>query len=312
MDTVEQVGTAIHDMVVRGAPAIGIAAAYGFVLAVTEVLASHPQHWQEKLTEKIEGLLNSRPTAVNLAWAVRRMQATLDANLADPLPTLLQQAEAIQREDIAANRAMGELGAVYLRQSKGVLTHCNTGSLATGGYGTALGVIRSAFAKQFIRSVYAAETRPWLQGSRLTAWELMQDKIPVTLVADSAAAWLMQSGQIDWVIVGADRIAANGDVANKIGTYAHAVNARYHNIGFMVVAPVSTIDLHTATGNDIEVELRKPEELLQFAGKPVAPSGVQAFNPVFDITPAGLVSVLVTEKGVIEAPDQEKIRRLLD
>jgi methylthioribose-1-phosphate isomerase len=312
LDTVEQVGTAIHDMVVRGAPAIGIAAAYGFVLAVTEVLASHPQQWQAKLAEKIQGLLNSRPTAVNLAWAVKRMQATLDAHLLDPLPALLQEAETIQREDIAANQAMGEFGSVYLKHSKGVLTHCNTGSLATGGYGTALGVIRSAFAKQFIRSVYAAETRPWLQGSRLTAWELMQDNIPVTLVADSAAAWLMKSDQIDWVIVGADRIAANGDVANKIGTYAHAVNAHYHNIGFMVVAPVSTIDLHTATGNDIEIEQRKPEELLQFAGKSVAPSGVQAFNPVFDITPAGLVSVLVTEKGVIEAPDQEKIRRLLD
>lgn len=311
LNNVEQVSAAIRDMVVRGAPAIGIAAAYGFVMAVTESVQESPEDPAKVLVNKTRLLLNARPTAVNLAWAVKRMQTLLDKCEDEPLPALLREAQKIHSEDIQANHRMGEIGAAYLRNCHGVLTHCNTGSLATGGYGTALGVIRSAYGKGYIKSVYAGETRPWLQGSRLTAWELMQDNIPVTLIADSAAAYLMQSGLISWVIVGADRIAANGDVANKIGTYAHAVNANYHNIGFMVVAPVSTIDLQTATSSDIEIEQRNAEELLQFSGNRIAPVGADAFNPVFDITPAELVTVLVTEKGAIASPDQEKISELL-
>jgi len=311
VDSSEEVAAAIREMVVRGAPAIGIAAAYGYVFAVAEALRDDPDNWRDSLKEKITVLLDSRPTAVNLSWAVKRMQATHEQCQTDPLPELINEAGAIHSEDIRANRKMGEIGAAYLRQGQGVLTHCNTGSLATGGYGTALGVIRTAYAKRLIETVYAAETRPWLQGSRLTAWELMQDKIPVCLVADSAAAYLMQARKIDWVIVGADRIAANGDVANKIGTYAHAVSARYHKLGFMVVAPVSTIDIAAASGNDIEIEQRKASELLEFSGNQIAPPGAGACNPVFDVTPASLVTVLVTELGAIEAPDQGKISQLL-
>ncbi|MEX2353682.1 MAG: S-methyl-5-thioribose-1-phosphate isomerase [Gammaproteobacteria bacterium] len=313
LDSVEAVAQAIRDMVVRGAPAIGIAAAYGFVLAVSALIRDVPHNWRQGLADKIRPLLDSRPTAVNLGWAVKRMQNALEKDTGDnPLPMLLAQAQAIHNEDIAANLKMGELGAACLGNIRGVLTHCNTGSLATGGYGTALGVIRSAFALGLASDIYAAETRPWLQGSRLTAWELQQDNIPVTLVADSAAAWLMQSGRIQWVIVGADRIAANGDVANKIGTCSHAINARYHGLGFMVVAPVSTIDLQTDSGSEIEIEERKAEELLEFSGKRIAPPGTGVCNPVFDITPASLVSVLVTEKGIIEAPDREKIAKLMN
>jgi len=309
--TVEEVAAAIRDMVVRGAPAIGIAAAYGVVLAATHAWREQQDTWKQVLTEKLLQLRGARPTAVNLRWAIDRMQAIAKNCQGDPFSMLLAEARGIHQQDIEANLEMGRIGAEYLRNCHAVLTHCNTGSLATGGFGTALGVIRTAFSNHFIESVYVAETRPWLQGSRLTAWELQQDHIPVTLVADSTAAFLMQAGKIGWVIVGADRVAANGDVANKIGTYSHAVNARHHGLGFMVVAPVSTIDPGTSTGADIEIEERKPGELLEFSNVRIAPAGVQAYNPVFDITPAGLVTVLVTEKGAIETPDREKIRSLL-
>lgn len=311
LDSAEAVATAISDMVVRGAPAIGIAAAYGVVLAAINACRDYPEGWRQVLIDKLPLLLDSRPTAVNLHWALDRMRRVIDQCRADPVAELLQEAHAILREDIEGNRHMGLIGASYLQNCGAVLTHCNTGSLATGGFGTALGVIRTAYANKQLDMVYAAETRPWLQGSRLTAWELKQDGIPVTLVADSACAWLMQAGRIDWVIVGADRIAANGDVANKIGTYALAVNARHHRIGFMVVAPTATIDPDTASGEHIEIEQRKPGELLDISGVRIAPEGVAAYNPVFDVTPAGLITVLVTERGAIEAPDREKITQLL-
>jgi methylthioribose-1-phosphate isomerase len=311
MDSVEEVAGAIRSMVVRGAPAIGIAAAYGFVMALDRVLHDHQESWRQRLDEKVQLLRASRPTAVNLAWAIDRMQLRLDT-LEDPsVKTMLQEAVAIHEEDIRANRTMGGYGAEILKRSPGVLTHCNTGSLATGGFGTALGVIRTAWANGQIEEVYISETRPWLQGSRLTAWELEQDRIPGILVADSTAAFLMQTGKVNWVITGADRVAANGDVANKIGTYSHAVNARHHGLGFMVVAPVSTIDLETKSGKEIRIEERDPDELRQVAGNFMTPKTVRAFNPVFDITPSSLVSFLVTELGAIEAPNEEKIRRLL-
>ncbi|MDQ3583614.1 MAG: S-methyl-5-thioribose-1-phosphate isomerase, partial [Pseudomonadota bacterium] len=250
------------------------------------------------------------PTAVNLAWALRRMEARCGSQSGDPEPGLLAEAQAIHAEDIAANRRMGELGAAFLRAGSRAMTHCNAGSLATGGFGTALGVIRSAWAGRALTKVYAAETRPWLQGARLTAWELREDGVPATLLADGAAADLMRRGLIDWVIVGADRIAANGDVANKIGTYGLALAARAHGVRFMVAAPVSTIDLETPDGGAIPIEERPAEELLALGGQRVAPEGIDVWNPVFDITPAALIDVLVTERGVLEAPGRLGIAAL--
>lgn len=305
---VEGVVDAIKTMVVRGAPAIGIAAAYGVVLAARAAHARRGEGWRESMPAAMQLLAESRPTAVNLFWALDRMQRLLDRlpDGVDPEPALLQEAIAIHDEDLAANRHMGQLGADVIREAalsgRYVLTHCNTGSLATGGYGTALGVIRSAWSQQLIDGVYADETRPWLQGARLTAWELMQDNVPVTLNADVAAAHLMASGKISWVIVGADRITANGDVANKIGTYALAVLAKYHGVKFMVAAPASTFDLSLQSGKQIPIEQRGPEEVVAVQGKRIAPEGVSVYNPVFDVTPASLIDVIVTEKGVIHAP----------
>jgi len=313
LQTVDEVARAIADMVVRGAPAIGIAAAYGVVLAARAHYRRQPERWQTDLREDLARLAAARPTAVNLAWALRRMERLLAGLQGDPEERLLAEAKAIHEEDIAANHRMGELGAELLRKSPGsVLTHCNTGSLATGGYGTALGVIRSGFTAGLIDKVYADETRPWLQGARLTAWELVQDGIPVTLLADSAASYLLRQGKVRWVIVGADRIAANGDVANKIGTYHLAVSARHHGVRFMVVAPTSTIDMSLASGTAIPIEQRGPEELLTLSGQPIAAPGADAWNPVFDITPAELIDALVTERGVILQPDVAKMRHLLE
>ena len=298
------VAEAIRSMRVRGAPAIGIAAAFGVVLSVREQRRKHPDNWRDKVADDLRLLAGSRPTAVNLFWALHRMQQELDKNTADPLPELLHLAQRIHREDIAANRKMGDLGAALLKDSKGVLTHCNAGALATGGYGTALGVIRSA-RKNGLGNVYATETRPWLQGARLTVWELQQDGIASTLIADSSAACLMRQGSIDWVIVGADRIAVNGDVANKIGTYALAVLARQHGVKLMVVAPTSTIDWQMPDGSRIEIEQRDTAELLpECYRKP--DSLVQAWNPVFDVTPAELISAIVTERGVVLDPAQQQ------
>ncbi len=312
LDTLAAVADAIRDMVVRGAPAIGIAAAYAVVLAARAHYQAHPAGWREVLAPDLDTLAAARPTAVNLRWAVERMRAVIaQMGESDPLPRLLQEAQRIHAEDIAANHRMGELGAALIAPGSGVLTHCNTGALATGGYGTALGVVRAGVAAGRIQQVYADETRPWLQGARLTAWELVQEGIPVTLIADGAAAYLMQLGKVQWVIVGSDRIAANGDVANKIGTYSTAVAARYHGLKFMVVAPTSTVDMNTACGADIPIECRSPDEVLQFAGQRTAPAGATAWNPAFDITPAGLIDAIVTEKGVVLAPDAAKIGKMM-
>jgi methylthioribose-1-phosphate isomerase len=305
------VASAIHDMVVRGAPAIGITAAYGLVLAARMRYAAHADTWLQALEQDRQTLAGARPTAVNLFWALDRMMARARTLEGDPVPALEAEARAIHEEDIAANRRMGELGAQLIEAGAGVLTHCNTGSLATGGYGTALGVIRSAWSAGKLAAVFADETRPWLQGARLTAWELVQDAIPVTLLADGAAAHLMKTGQVQWVIVGSDRIAANGDVANKIGTYSAAVAARHHGVRFMVVAPSSTIDMQTPDGGHIPIEIRDPAEVLCLAGQRMAAEGAQAWNPAFDITPAGLVDAIITERGVVLAPDAEKMAELM-
>ncbi len=307
-----EVAESIREMVVRGAPAIGIAAAYGVVLGARDCFARDPAGWREALQEEIQRLAAARPTAVNLHWALARMQRRL-AQLpddADPEPALLAEARAIQEEDLAANLFMGEQGAALIHERGAVLTHCNTGSLATAGYGTALGVIRSAYTQGKITEVYADETRPWLQGARLTAWELQQDGIPVRLIADAAAAFLLRQGKVKWVIVGADRITANGDVANKIGTYGLALAARAHDVKFMVVAPTSTIDWNLQDGDSIPIESRLEDELLSVQGQRMAVEGVAAWNPVFDVTPAELIDVLVTERGVVHRPSLDSMAAL--
>lgn len=311
IDTAAQAADAIREMVVRGAPAIGITAAYAVVLAARARFAADKLTWARAIDADLALLNAARPTAVNLAWALARMRALIEAGIAgDPVPVLLAEAQRIHAEDIAANRRMGVLGAELIARDSGVMTHCNTGSLATGGFGTALGVIRAGMAAGSINAVFAGETRPWLQGARLTAWELTQDGIPATLIADSAAAHLMAQGKLHWIIVGADRIAANGDTANKIGTYQLAISARHHGVKFMVVAPTSTIDLATANGAAIAIENRTEAELLQFNGVAHTPAAMRAWNPAFDVTPAALIDAIVTEKGVVHAPDAAKIRAL--
>jgi methylthioribose-1-phosphate isomerase len=300
--TAGEVASAIHDLIVRGAPAIGIAAAWGVVLAA--------QSEPTRLDAALALLRAARPTAVNLMWALDRMKRAI-ANGADA-NALAHEAQAIQDEDLAANRHMGALGAALIGDGDGVLTHCNTGSLATAGYGTALGVIRAGVESGRIARVFAGETRPWLQGARLTMWELLRDGIPATLVADSAAAHLMKSGDVQWVVVGADRIAANGDTANKIGTYQLAISARHHGVKFMVVAPSSTVDMATPGGADIEIELRSPDELLSFGGQRTVIADARAWNPVFDVTPAELIDAIVTERGVVEKPDTTRMAALFD
>jgi methylthioribose-1-phosphate isomerase len=285
--TAEQVAKAIRDMVVRGAPAIGCAAAFGVVLG--------------KGSAKAHKVLRaSRPTAVNLFWALDRMKKAVD---------LEAEARAIYDEDIAANRAIGELGAKLIKARARVMTHCNAGALATAGYGTALGVIRSAKNKNI--SVIANETRPYLQGARLTAWEMVQEKIPCTLITDNMAGHLMSQGEVDVVIVGADRIAANGDVANKIGTYALAVMAKRHGIPFYVAAPLSTFDATIPDGSHIPIEERSADEVTGYRKLRWAPKGVRVRNPAFDLTPAGLITGNISEKGVVLNPDRQRIRKLL-
>jgi len=312
LTTAAEVAEAIRCMVVRGAPAIGITVAYGVVLAARAGYTGNPDCWQISIKKHLDRLAASRPTAVNLFWALRRMEQVITEASGDPVERLLAEAQAIHEEDIAANRRMGLLGAALLEDERSaVLTHCNAGSLATGGYGTALGVIRAGYAAGRVKHVYADETRPWLQGARLTAWELVQDRIPVTLLADGAAAALMRQGRIRWVIVGADRIAANGDVANKIGTYSLAIAARYHGVKFMVVAPTSTVDLAISDGATIPIEQRAAGELLNFNDQPVAAAGAEAWNPSFDVTPAELVDALVTERGAVLAPNTAKMAHMM-
>ena len=297
--TAEGVARAIHEMAVRGAPAIGIAAGYGMALA----LRADPGSYDT--AEMV--LAKSRPTAVNLRWVLERLR-----RLKDHSPqAVLAEAQAIHAEDLEQNLRMAAFGAALLPKGARVLTHCNTGALATGGHGTALGVIRTAHAQGRIAQVFATETRPWLQGARLTAWELQKERIPARLIADGAAAWLMAQHDIDWVIVGADRIAANGDTANKIGTYALAVAAKRHNVKFMVVAPTGTFDPRCKKGADIHIEERGAAELTEFRGSAVAPANTDAFNPVFDVTPASLITALVCEKGTIAPPRPARIRAVL-
>jgi methylthioribose-1-phosphate isomerase len=308
LSSAQEVAYAIRDMVVRGAPAIGITAAFGVVLSVMQA----GEQWRNKIDDDIKTLAASRPTAVNLFWALERMKRKIDSFEGDQIiEMLLNEAKAIHQEDIEANHKMGALGSALVEGKTRVITHCNAGALATGGYGTALGVIRSLHANDKLEQVFADETRPWLQGSRLTAWELLQDDIPVSLLADGAAASLMSGGDIGWVIVGSDRIAGNGDVANKIGTYSLAVAAKYHGVKVMVVAPTSTIDMGITCGKDIPIEVRESDELLYCGDKRIGASGASVWNPVFDVTPASLVDAIVTERGVVLSPNSEKMAKLM-
>ena len=301
------VASAIRDMVVRGAPAIGITAAYAVVLSALQHTTASAGNWREALLQDIQQLAAARPTAVNLVWALERMQRRLSRAGGAPVDALLDEAKHIHQEDIEANHRIGEQGANLIYKGDSVLTYCNTGSLATGGYGTALGVVRSAWAANKLAGVFAGETRPWLQGARLTAWELIQDDIPVTLITDNSAAFLMQKKQVQWVITGADRVAANGDVINKIGTYQLAVACRYHGVKMMVAAPLSTLDMGMPDGCQVTIEQRPEAEVLEMAGQRIAARGATAWNPAFDVTPAALVDYLVTEAGVIAAPDTVKL-----
>ena len=307
-ETSDEVADAIHALTVRGAPAIGIAAAWGAVLAARSVDAVDDGTAAPLLEPALQRLNAARPTAVNLAWALARMRRAMHGTGTMWRDALTREADAIATEDLAANRRMGALGAALIESGSNVLTHCNTGSLATAGFGTALGVIRAGVAQGRIEHVFAGETRPWLQGARLTVWELQQDGITPTLIADSAAAHLMKTGRVHWVIVGADRICANGDTANKIGTYALAIAARHHGVRFMVVAPSSTVDMGTPSGASIEIEERSADELFSVGGARTAAHDVAAWNPVFDVTPHDLIDAIVTERGVIERPDARSMQ----
>ncbi len=312
----EEVANAIRTMIVRGAPAIGVAAAMGVALGVRDSKAITQADLDREFDEISHTLASTRPTAVNLFWAIRRMRAKFEELSGQPISEIKQQlileAQRMLVEDIAANQAMGKHGAVLLPTTGGILTHCNAGALATCGYGTALGVVRSAVEAGKKLRVYADETRPFLQGSRLTAWELMKDNIPTTVISDNMAGTMMLQGKIHAVIVGADRIAANGDVANKIGTYTVAVLAKEHGIPFYVAAPFSTIDLATAEGSQIPIEQRAATEVTHFAGKQVAPDGVAVENPAFDVTPARYVTAIITERGVARQPYAEALRELAE
>ena len=311
--TYEQVAEVIETMVVRGAPAIGVSAAYGIALGALRTTAITPHLFAPEFDAICARLASTRPTAVNLFWAIDRMKRLVAKMLIDG-DTLVQiqekilaEADAMYEEDIAACKTMGAFGAALLPNEGGVLTHCNAGALATCGYGTALGVIRSAVEQGKRIHVYADETRPFLQGARLTAWELMADNIPTTVICDNMAASLMRSGRIQAVVVGADRIAANGDTANKIGTYNVAILAKEHGIPFYVAAPWSTIDLATATGDSIPIEERPAVEVTHHGGKQLTPNGVDIRNPAFDVTPAKYVTAIVTERGVLRAPYAESL-----
>ncbi len=305
---------AIRSMVVRGAPAIGCAAAFGIALEARRQQHRTRGEFDAAMEAAFRTLAASRPTAVNLFWALERMRAVLAGADRDDLKStaaiLAEAALDVHRADLETNRAIGRAGAELVPDGARVLTHCNTGALATAGHGTALGVVRSARDAGKRISVIASETRPYLQGARLTAWELMQEKIPVTLITDNMAGHLMRLGKIDLVLVGADRIAANGDVANKIGTYTLAVLAERHRIPFYVAAPLSSIDTSAADGSAIPIEERSPAEVTGYAGMRWAPEGVDVANPAFDITPAELITGLFTEKGVMMKPDTGKIRGL--
>ncbi len=310
----EEVARAIEDMVVRGAPAIGVAAAMGVAVELSRCPDDRLGATLERIVER---LARTRPTAVNLSWSLDRIAGHLRRLLADGVaPEQLRaearaMAQAMHDEDVATCRAIGECGLELFAPGARALTHCNAGGLATAGYGTALGVIRSAAREGLIERVLASETRPYLQGARLTTWELRRDDIPVTLITDSMGGALMARGEIDLVIVGADRIARNGDVANKIGTYSLAVLAHAHAIPFYVAAPLSTVDPKTATGVDIPIEERTSDEVVVIAGQRITPEGVTALHPAFDVTPAAYISAIVTERGIARAPLEQGLRDLL-
>jgi methylthioribose-1-phosphate isomerase len=314
--TYEQVAEIIVTMVVRGAPAIGVSAAYGVALGALRTKATTPQEFAPEFETICARLAATRPTAVNLFWAIDRMKRLFAAlfasgdTLAQIQKKMLNEAHAMYEEDIAACKTMGAFGGALLPEEGGVLTHCNAGALATCGYGTALGVIRSAVEHGKQIHVYADETRPFLQGARLTAWELMADGIPTTVICDNMAASLMRAGRIQAVVVGADRIAANGDVANKIGTYNVAILAKEHGIPFYVAAPWSTIDLATATGEAIPIEERPQIEVTHHGGKQLTPHGVGICNPAFDVTPAKYVTAIITERGVLHAPYTDSLKEM--
>src|SRR5262252_7533933 len=312
--THEQVADVIRNMVVRGAPAIGVAAAMGIALGVNNSKAESTGDLERDFDQVCDLIGKTRPTAVNLFWAIRHMQEKFERIRIRPVPqikqALIEEARRMHAEDIAANQAMGRHGAVLMPASGGVLTHCNAGALATCGYGTALGVIRAAVEQGKKIHVFADETRPFLQGSRLTAWELMKDNIPTTVISDNMAGAMMKQGKIGAIVVGADRIAANGDVANKIGTYTVAILAKEHGIPFYVAAPISTVDLECRDGSGIPIEQRNGKEVTHIAGKQMVPDGVEVENPAFDVTPAKYVAAIVTEKGIAKAPYEESLRRL--
>ncbi len=315
-DSAVSVAEAIRSMVVRGAPAIGCAAAYGFALEARRLEPESPENFARGLEQGFVMLAQSRPTAVNLLWALRKMREVWQDRKTESnaiiAAGLLAAAHEITAEDIRINHRLGEHGAGLLPDNSTVLTYCNAGALATAGHGTALGVIRSARDQGKRVSIIACETRPFLQGARLTAWEMVQEKIPVTLITDNMAGHFMSRGEIHAIVVGADRVAANGDVANKIGTYMLAVLAARHGIPFYVACPLSTIDLATASGDSIPIEERAAEEVTGYRDHQWAATGVTVCNPAFDVTPAGLVTALITEKGVVRAPTEGGIRGLFE
>lgn len=310
----QAVARAIREMVVRGAPAIGVAAAMGIALGVQQSNARDPQSLRTDFDHIARTMAATRPTAVNLFWAIRRMKEKFESVAGQEKSkietALIREAQQMYLEDVAANQSMGRYGATLMPGSGGVLTHCNAGALATCGYGTALGVIRAAVESGKQIRVFADETRPFLQGARLTAWELMKDGIQTTVIADNMAGAMMKQGKINAVVVGADRIAANGDVANKIGTYSVAVLAKEHDIPFYVAAPWSTIDLNTSTGDEIPIEQRPASEVTHHGGKQLAPDGVLVENPAFDVTPARYVTAIVTERGIARVPYWESLKEM--
>ena len=309
-----EVDFAIHDMVVRGAPAIGATAAYGVVLAAKEFLELDKDKFFIEMDKALEQLNNSRPTAVNLMWAISKMRDLIEVNKDEDVKVIYnkikEEADKIFHEDIATNKAMAKHGNEIIKQGATILTHCNTGALATVGYGTALGVVREAHYTGKDIFVYADETRPRLQGGKLTAWELVQEEIPAKLIADNVAATLIRDGKIDVILTGADRVANNGDSANKIGTFMLSVIAKAYNVPFYIVAPTTTIDFEMESGDDIEIEERSSEEVTHINGIRIAPEGIEVYNPAFDVTPWENITGIITEKGIVRPPYKENIKKL--
>lgn len=313
----QAVADAIRNMIVRGAPAIGATAAFGIVIGAKEIgVIEDKKRWLEELKKIGFELKQTRPTAVNLAWAVERMLKKAEDNIQSGIPQLQDilenEALEIAREDVESNYAIGRFGDELVPEGANILTHCNAGALATVGYGTALGVIRAAHSNGKKVHVFVDETRPFLQGARLTAWELDKEGIPFTLITDNMAGYIMSKGMVDLIVVGADRIAANGDTANKIGTYSLAVLAKEHNIPMYIAAPLSTIDMSLTSGKEIPIEEREADEVLFIKGKRIAPEGTRVFNPAFDVTPNELITAIITDKGIVKSPYKENLRVLFE